>query len=136
LCCFDFWIFILKHVVPWLKHQPAKLVFILYFNHGNNIKKFLRAKLEAFYWCCVDFASKFSPFNNSPITKYIPFTMDMLPVILIRFWPLSPLCKHLQFLSHHHGHYSIKKIAKSPPSHTNFSQLCYSIHELCSHLNN
>jgi hypothetical protein len=105
--------------VPWLKCQPTKLVSILYFNHGSNIKIFLCVKLEAFYWCCVDFASKFSPFNNSPIAKYIPFAMDMLLVILIKFWLLSLLCKHLQFLSHHHGHYSIKK----SPNHLHLTQI-------------
>ncbi len=131
-----FWFSFFKHVMPSLKCQLAKLVSIFYFNHGSNIKIFFNAKLEAFCWCCVDFASKISPFSNSPTTKYIPFAMDMSPIILINFWLLSPLYKHLQFLSRHHGHYSIKKLPNHLHLTQNFNQLCYSIHELCSHLSN
>ncbi len=136
MCRFDFWIFFLKTCCALIETPTCKTSFYMYFNHGNKIKIFLQAKLKTFCWCCVDFASKFSSFNNSPITKYIPFTMDMSPIILIRFWLLSPPCKNLQFLNHHHGHYSIKKLPNHFHLTQNFSQLCYSIHELCSHLSN
>ncbi len=136
MCRFDFWFLKKKPCCALVETPTCKTSFYMYVNHENNIKIFLHAKLETFCWCCVNFASKFSPFNNCPVTKYIPFTMDMSLVILIRFWLLSPPCRHLQFLSHHHGHYSIKKSPNHLHLTQNFSYLCYSIHELCSHLSN